>query len=121
MNLTENPETVSFPETHYVFVEKIGPFMENAGAAWQNIALQAWIKGYATHGMQGFDYDKARTELRVPPEFAVECMIAIGKPGPKEKLPSELQEREFPNARRPIRETIAEGKFSAHLVHLQKK
>jgi hypothetical protein len=35
MNLTENPEIVNWPETHYVFVEKIGPFMENAGAAWQ--------------------------------------------------------------------------------------
>ena len=35
MNLTENPEIVTWPETHYVFVEKIGPFMENAGAAWQ--------------------------------------------------------------------------------------
>ena len=93
----------------------------DAGAAWQNLALQAWIKGYAAHGMQGFDYDKARTELGVPPEFAVECMIAIGKPGPKEKLPSELQEREFPNARRPLTETIAEGKFAPHLLHLEKK
>ncbi len=35
MNLTENPEEVTWPETHYVFVEKVGPFMENAGAAWQ--------------------------------------------------------------------------------------
>src|ERR1039457_5502434 len=36
MNLTENPEIVTWPETHYVFVEKIGPFMENAGKAWQS-------------------------------------------------------------------------------------
>lgn len=35
MNLTEHPQEVTWPETHYVFVEKIGPFMENAGAAWQ--------------------------------------------------------------------------------------
>src|ERR1700749_3816784 len=34
-NLTEQPELVSWPEMHYVFVERIGPFMENAGAAWQ--------------------------------------------------------------------------------------
>jgi len=35
MNLTEQPEIVNWPETHHVFIEKIGPFMQNAGAAWQ--------------------------------------------------------------------------------------
>jgi hypothetical protein len=35
MNLNEDPEVVAWPEMHYVFVERIGPFMENAGAAWQ--------------------------------------------------------------------------------------
>lgn len=37
MNLTENPEVVSWPETHYVFVEKVGPFLQNAGQAWQTV------------------------------------------------------------------------------------
>ena len=36
MNLTEVPETVTWPETHYVFVEKIGPFQTNAPQAWQS-------------------------------------------------------------------------------------
>jgi effector-binding domain-containing protein len=36
MNLTEVPEIVQWPETHYVFVEKAGPFMQNAGQAWQS-------------------------------------------------------------------------------------
>jgi effector-binding domain-containing protein len=35
MNLTEEPQIVNWPETHYVFVEKIGPFMDNAPQAWQ--------------------------------------------------------------------------------------
>lgn len=35
MNLTEQPELVNWPETYYVFVEKVGPFLQNAGAAWQ--------------------------------------------------------------------------------------
>jgi hypothetical protein len=48
-------------------------------------------------------------------------MIAIGKKGPKEKLPAEIQERESPNDRRPLKETIAEGKFAPHLIHLEKK
>ena len=36
MNLTESPEIVQWPETHYVFVERIGPFLENAQQAWQS-------------------------------------------------------------------------------------
>jgi DNA gyrase inhibitor GyrI len=35
MNLNAHPEIVNWPETHYVFVEKVGPFLENAAAAWQ--------------------------------------------------------------------------------------
>jgi DNA gyrase inhibitor GyrI len=37
MNLTEDPEIVNWPETHYVFVEKIGPFVNNAPQAWQEL------------------------------------------------------------------------------------
>lgn len=35
MNLTQEPEIVNFPARHYVFVEKVGPFMQTAGQAWQ--------------------------------------------------------------------------------------
>jgi len=34
MNLTEEAEIVEWPETHYVFVEKVGPFMKTAPEAW---------------------------------------------------------------------------------------
>jgi DNA gyrase inhibitor GyrI len=37
MNLTENPEIVTWPEIHYVFVERIGPFQNTAPQAWQDI------------------------------------------------------------------------------------
>jgi predicted transcriptional regulator YdeE len=37
MSLSEHPEIITVPEFHYVFVERIGPFMENAGAAWQQV------------------------------------------------------------------------------------
>ena len=93
----------------------------DTGAAWQNLALQAWLKGYAAHGMQGFDYARAQKELEVPKDFKVEAMIALGKVGTRESLPKELQEREAPSDRRPVAESIAEGKFSAHLLHAAKK
>ena len=35
MNLTEDPEIVHWPETHYVFVEKSGPFPTICPEAWQ--------------------------------------------------------------------------------------
>jgi predicted transcriptional regulator YdeE len=37
MNLTEEPEVVSWPDTHYVFVEKTGPFPKIAPEAWQTV------------------------------------------------------------------------------------
>src|SRR5215813_6455983 len=33
----------------------------DAGAAWENLALQGMLKGYVVHGMQGFDYERAKT------------------------------------------------------------
>ena len=35
----------------------------DVGAAWENLALQARMKGLITHGMAGFNYKKARKEL----------------------------------------------------------
>ena len=37
MQLTETPEIVEWPETHYVFLEKTGPFMNTAPQAWQQV------------------------------------------------------------------------------------
>lgn len=83
----------------------------DTGAAWENLAIQAVSQGLSTHAMAGFDYEKAKKDLQVPDDFQVMAMIAIGKRGPKEKLSSELQEREFPNTRKPLAEIVMEGKF----------
>jgi DNA gyrase inhibitor GyrI len=37
MNLNEVPEIVTWGQTHYVYVEKVGPFQENAPAAWHTL------------------------------------------------------------------------------------
>ena len=34
LNLTTKPETVQWPETHYVFIEKVGHIPTNAPQAW---------------------------------------------------------------------------------------
>jgi nitroreductase len=63
--------------------------------------------------MAGFDYAKAKTELGIPDDYAVEMMIAIGKPGKVEDLPEPLREREAPSDRKPLEEIVFEGKFPA--------
>ena len=55
----------------------------DAGAAWENLALEASLRGIVTHGMEGFDYEKARVDLGIPDNFDVMAMIAIGKRGQK--------------------------------------
>ncbi len=37
MNLTQKPDIVNWPASHFVFIEKIGPFQKTAQKAWQNL------------------------------------------------------------------------------------
>jgi len=81
----------------------------DAGSAWENLALEASSRGIVAHGMQGFDYEKARIDLGIPDDFEVMSMIAIGKRGTKENLPAELQDKEKLNDRKPLKDIIMEG------------
>ena len=83
----------------------------DTGAAWENLALQGCLKGYVVHGMQGFDYERARTELAIPGEFRVEAMAAVGVPGNRDDLPEKLRAREEPSERRRLEQTVCEGPF----------
>lgn len=81
------------------------------GSAWENLALEATARGLVTHGMGGFDFDRAKVELGVPDTYTVEAMVAIGKRGKIEALHPKLQEREFPSDRKSVEEIIMKGKF----------
>lgn len=85
----------------------------DTGAAWQNIALQASMKGLVAHGMSGFDYDRARKDLHIPSDYTVEAMFAIGKPAPASVLPAELQAGEQPSGRKKVAEIAFEGSFKS--------
>ncbi|MDF2769774.1 MAG: malonic semialdehyde reductase, partial [Nitrososphaeraceae archaeon] len=52
-----------------------------------------------------------RVDLGISDNFDVMAMIAIGKRGPKENLPPNLQGREFPNDRKPLVDLVMEGYF----------
>jgi nitroreductase len=83
----------------------------DTGSAWENLALEATSTGLVCHGMAGFDYGLAKEKLGIPDDYAVEMMIAIGKPGKVSDLPEPLQGRETPSDRKPLEEIVFEGKF----------
>jgi nitroreductase len=83
----------------------------DTGAAWENLALEGCRRDLVVHGMQGFDYKLARTALGIPESYHVCAMAAIGKHGRVEDLPSDLQQLEQPNTRRPLKEIAIEGGF----------
>jgi nitroreductase len=84
----------------------------DTGAAWMSLALQGSRRGYVVHGMQGFDYERAREALDIPEGYQVEAMAAVGLPGRIEELPEALQPRETPSDRRPLAQTVCEGRFT---------
>lgn len=84
----------------------------DTGASAQLMALQGAALGIVVHGMEGFDYERARVDLKIPSGYSIEAMFAIGKLGKKEDLPEKLQKTEVPSDRKPLDATVAEGMFS---------
>lgn len=98
----------------YTLTEKGNAAVTNSfdtGAAWENFALQGFLRGLVVHGMQGFDYARAKTSLGIPDTFRVEAIVAVGKPGRVEDLPEHQRPRENPSVRRPLAQTICEGPY----------
>ncbi len=83
----------------------------DTGAAWVQFALQAALRGYVAHAMQGFDYERARAELKIPTSYTVLAMVAVGRQGDPAVLPAELRANEHPNTRRSLAQTICEGEW----------
>lgn len=82
----------------------------DTGSAWTNMALQATMLGLITHAIGGFDHSKARELLQVPDDYELHAVIVIGYQGEKEVLSEALQEREKPNQRNPLADSIVEWK-----------
>jgi nitroreductase len=83
----------------------------DAGAAWMAFALQGARMGLVIHGMQGFDWERARTVLAIPDDFDICSMAAVGRPGRLADLDPSLHEREKPNGRKRVSEFVFEGAF----------
>lgn len=104
---------VVISRTHFVYNNEFSRTHSfDAGAACQNLALQGFLMGHVVHCMEGFDYDRVKLELNIPEEYMVEAMIAVGKLGDKKDLPLELQKREEPSDRYPLKDIVFEGFFN---------
>lgn len=98
---------------NFIFNDKLSRTHSfDTGAAAQNLALQGHINGLVVHGMEGFDYNKAKTACHIPDGYTVEAMFAVGKPGPTEDLPQPLREREVLSDREPLATLVFEGVFT---------
>jgi effector-binding domain-containing protein len=47
MELSQKPQKVTWPQMHYVYIEKKGPFMKTAHQAWQE--LRELVNGISEH------------------------------------------------------------------------
>jgi nitroreductase len=81
--------------------------LHDTGAASANLCLQAIALGIHTHGMAGFDKDKARASFSIPDDFELGAVWAIGYLGDPETLPDYMQKMETaPRSRKPLSEVI---------------
>lgn len=86
-------------------------FALNAGASWQNLALQGHALGLAVRGMQDFDYERAVAHFQIHPPYAVQMMIAVGRPGDAQNLPETLRIKDKPTLRKAVTAIAFEDEF----------
>lgn len=86
----------------------------DTGASTENLLLEAAALGLVGHPIEGFDYEKARKQFKIPQDYAIECMIAIGEPASDEHALKELAERDAqPAKRKKVADFAFEGTFLA--------
>lgn len=79
----------------------------DAGTSWGFLSLEATRRGLVTHGMGGFNAEKARLELDIPEDYSIIAAVAMGRLGKKEDLPlEEFKEKEHPDPRNPIENMV---------------
>ncbi|MDE1176674.1 MAG: nitroreductase family protein [Edaphobacter sp.] len=92
-------------------VVPLGTHSFDTGTASGFFALEVRKRGWYAHGMAGIERDRAVQELNITDDYHLECAYAVGRHGDPATLPPELAEREKPNTRRPLAESVFEGKL----------
>lgn len=88
-------------------------YLSDAGAAWENLALQATMNGMIAHGMAGYSLEGMRKALKVPQDYEVVHMIAVGIRSDDVVLPENVAKEEFPKlVRRSVKDFAFKGEFN---------
>lgn len=81
--------------------------IHDTGAATATLTLQATALGLHSHGMAGFDAAKARDAFKIPEDFEIGAVTALGYLGDTATLPEGLQAQETaPRTRKPLAEVV---------------
>lgn len=100
--------------THSIYKNENSPHYSHsfeAGAAFENLALEGTSRGLVVHAIGGFDKKRAGMLLQLSEYYRVECMVAVGKQGLPNELSERDKEREKPTGRIPLSEIVFEGKM----------
>ena len=116
MNLTEVPEVVQWPETYYVFVEKVGPFVETAPKAWGEahaqlgeLTLHNNVTGYMSLYKVWSKTYRAGFALEAPPtELPRGLRYEVFEGGKYSKFVLEGSYTQLPQASRRVMELMEE-------------
>lgn len=89
----------------------------DTGAAALSLCLQATSLGLVTHQMGGFDGEKARALCKVPEQYQLMAMLAVGHEGKAASLPEDLRDRELaPRKRRALTELFYDGVWNQPII-----
>lgn len=81
--------------------------LHDTGAASATLSLEATALGMHTHGMGGFDREKARTVFGIPEDFEIGAVWALGYLGDPETLPERYKAAESsPRTRKPLKDFV---------------
>jgi nitroreductase len=80
--------------------------MFDTGTAWGFLSLEAQKRGIMTHAMGGFSMSKARKLFKIPEDYEIITVVAIGRYGDISQLGDDLKQREHPDTRKDVSELI---------------
>lgn len=82
----------------------------DSGTAWGFLSLEALRRGYVTHAMAGYSRNRVIETLKVPEDYDVIAMVAMGRYGNPADLDADFLEEEEPSERMPLEKIMLDYK-----------
>ncbi len=87
------------------------------GSANENMFLESFNQGLIMHEMGGFDIQKARSVFKIPEDYELGVMIAIGYQDTHDVLPEKYKEKAYlPRERKPLSQIAFLEEFGKGIV-----